>query len=162
MTSFINGDYMESFDINNNKARRQDNYDNYRSSFKASRIEKAEKEMYHDMLYTADPGHFNSESLCDTTKETQSYHKTSEPFDHNSYLTDLVVDERIRKNHFAWVDEVTPWAGTASIVNLGEFSAGDYLNYQGLRRPRGVEQIDPWQITEVDAEDLKDNKPFMI
>jgi hypothetical protein len=158
LSSFSSPGFVDGFNGNRNG-----NYDNYKKSqFKAEQLEQAEKEMYYDIYTTANPGHFNTETLCENSKEVQSYHKTFEPFDHASFLTDQVVDERIKKNHFSWVDEVTPWAGTASVVGLGEFSAGDYLNYQGLRRPRGVKQIDPWQITEVDENDLKDNKPFTI
>jgi hypothetical protein len=118
--------------------------------------------MYYDQIYSINPGHFNTENLADCTKETLDYHKKSEPFDHNSYLTDQIVDERIKKNHMSWVEEVTPWAGTASTVGLGEFSAGDYIAFQGLRRPRGVQQIDPWQITEIDEDQLAGNKPFTL
>ena len=162
-TGIMSNYYSEGFDSNNNKHTKFNNYDNYKKTgFKADRIEQAEREMYHDLFYTTNPGHTNTEAFGDLSAETQSYHKPAEPFDHNSYLLDQVVDDRIKKNHFAWVDEVTPWAATASIVNLGEFSAGDYIHYQGLRRPRGVTQDNPWQITEVDEYDLKDNKPFTI
>lgn len=141
---------------------RLDNYDNKRSYFKAARLEAAEKEMYYDHVYSINPGHFNTEHMTDNCEGAMDYHKKNQPFDHNSYLTDQIVDERLRKNHMEWVDEVTPWAGTASVVGLGEFSAGDYISFQGLRRPRGVQQIDPWQITEIDEEQLLDNKPFVI
>lgn len=141
----------------------QDNFDNVRkANFKIDMLKRAEEEMYYDNIYSNNPGHFNTESMNDTTNEAMGYHKTTEPFDHCKYLDNLVIDEHTRKNHNEWVDEVSPWAGTASVVGLGEFNAGDYLNFQGLRRPRGVQQIDPWQITEVDENQLMDNKPFTL
>jgi hypothetical protein len=140
-----------------------DNYDNYKKSlYKASRLAEAENEMYMDMAYSVNPGHFDTENLGDCTKETMHYHKNPEPFDNNSYIVDQVVDDRILKNHMEWVNEVTPYAGTASMIGADEFNPGDYLDWRGLRRPRGVEQIDPWQVTEVTETDLSDNKPFMI
>ena len=140
-----------------------DNFDNSKKAqFKADRLTEAENEMYYDYRYSINPGHFDTESSEDCSKSVQQYHKKSEPFDHNSYLTDQIVDERIQKNHMDWVNEVTPWAGTASIVGRSEFSASDYMNFQGLRRPRGVEQINPYQITELDEEQLLENKPFTI
>jgi hypothetical protein len=147
--------------MENNK--RADNFDNAkRSQFKADRLETAEREMYYDQVNSINPGHFNTETMDSCTKELESYHQRSKPFDHNSYLTDMIVDERIRKNHMTWVEEVTPWAGTASIVGATEFNPGEYLNFQGLRRPRGVQQIDPWQITEIDEDNLSGNQPFML
>lgn len=178
VTSFLDSRFIDGFDnynrnnfieqnnniiYNNNNMSGRDNYDNARkSNFKNDRLAQAELEMYYDMLNTVNPGHFNSESIYECSKEISNYYKPSEPFDNTAYLTDMIVDERIKKNHDDWVTEVTPWAGTASIVGANEFSAGDYLNFQGLRRPRGVAQIDPWQITEVDEQQLADNKPFVL
>lgn len=167
--NFLDSRILEDFNINkqnnnyNNIQSRMDNYDNYKKAqFKADRLVLAEQEMYYDQLNSVNPGHFSTENMADCTKETINYHKRAEPFDHNSYLTDQIVNEHIKKNHMDWVKEVTPWAGTASMVGACEFSAGDYLDFQGLRRPRGVQQIDPWQITEIDEEQLIENKPFTI
>jgi len=173
-TYFLNPNFIDGFDNNiikqnNNIIYNQtmnsnsNNYDNAKKSqFKADRLAQAESEMYYDLINTINPGHFNSESIYECSKEISSYYKPSEPFDNTAYLTDLIVDDRIKKNHSDWVTEVTPWAGTASIIGASEFSAGDYINFQGLRRPRGVQQIDPWQVTEIDEEQLMDNKPFVI
>lgn len=139
-----------------------DNFDVQKSAFKADKLKAAETEMYYDSSVSINPGHFNTETLGDNTKETMSYYRRSEPFDNNAYITDSVIDEKIIKNHMDWVNEVSPWAGTASIIGRGDFSAGDYINFQGLRRPRGVPQVDPWQVTEIDEEQLADNKPFVI
>lgn len=169
-SNFIDGFVNKNDKQNNNilynqqtMDTRNNNFDNARKSqFKVDRLLQAENELYYDMINTSNPGHFNSESMYECSKDISNYFKPSEPFDNTAYLTDLIVDDRIRKNHNEWVTEVTPWAGTASIVGAAEFSAGDYLNFQGLRRPRGVQQIDPWQITEVDEEQLADNRPFVI
>ena len=178
MISFLDSRFIDGFDnreINYDKQNinilynqinmdsRGNNYDNARkSNFKTDKLAQAELEMYYDSNNTINPGHFNSESIYECSKEISNYYKPSEPFDNTAYLMDMVVDERIKKNHSEWVTEVTPWAGTATIVGSDEFSAGDYINFQGLRRPRGVQQIDPWQITEIDEEQLADNKPFML
>lgn len=173
-TQILNPNFIDGFDNNINKQNnnilynndmdnRDNNFDNARrSQFKVDRLAQAESEMYYDSMNTINPGHFNSETMYECSKELSNYYKPSEPFDNTAYLTDLIVDDRIRKNHSEWVTEVTPWAGTASIVGATEFNAGDYLNFQGLRRPRGVQQVDPWQITEVDEEQLLDNKPFVL
>jgi hypothetical protein len=145
--------------MNNNA---YDNYDAKRSAFKADRLRKAELELYYDAEISTNPGHFNTETLGDHTKETMQYYRRAEPFDNNAYITDSVVDDKIRQNHAEWVNEVSPWAGTASIIGQTEFSAGDYISFQGLRRPRAVPQVDPWQITEIDEEQLADNKPFLL
>ena len=176
MITTFNGDFIDGFDNNIKKQNnnilykqqtmnsRIDNYDNSRkSNFKADRLAQAETEMYYDTLNTVNPGHFNSETLYECSKELSNYFKPSEPFDNTAYLTDQIVDDRIKKNHEEWVTEVTPWAGTASIVGQTDFSAGDYINFVGLRRPRGVQQDDPWQITEVDEEQLaENNKRFVL
>jgi hypothetical protein len=172
-TNFLNAGLMEGFDNNNNQNIKQnnnivyntqnmnhDNFDSKKSAFKANRLADAELEMYYDIVTSVNPGHFDSENLGDCTKELMQYYKKDAPFDNNAYLTDQILDDRIRKNHSQWVDEVTPWAGTASIVGASEFNAGDYIDFRGLRRPRGVAQIDPWQITEVDESQLEGNKPF--
>lgn len=174
-TQFLNPNFVDGFDNNINKQNnnilynqqtmdgRNNNFDNAKKSqFKVDRLAQAESEMYYDMLNTVNPGHFDTETMSECYKDISNYYKPSEPFDNTAYLTDLIVDERIKKNHSDWVTEVTPWAGTASIVGASEFSAGDYLNFQGLRRPRGVQQVDPWQVTEVDEEQLADNKPFVL
>lgn len=175
-TQFLNPNFVDGFDNNittqknnivyskQNTMNTKDNYDNSKKmeNFKADRLAQAEAEMYYDLVNTINPGHFNTETIDECSKEISSYYKPSEPFDNTAYLTDLIVDDRIKSNHLDWVSEVTPWAGTASIVGAAEFSAGDYINFQGLRRPRGVQQIDPWQITEVDEDQLADNKPFII
>jgi hypothetical protein len=174
-TSFVNPYFIDGFDNNIKKqnnniiynkesmATGNNNYDNAnRSHFKADKLALAEAEMYYDILNTINPGHFNSETIYECSKEISDYYKPSEPFDNTAYITDMIVDDRIRQNHNDWVSEVTPWAGTATIIGATEFSAGDYLNFQGLRRPRGVKQEDPWQITEIDEEQLADNKPFVL
>lgn len=163
---FTDFNLMEDFNNNNiytNMNAHTDNFDNSKKAqFKANKLEQAEREMYYDEIYSMNPGHFSTENIESCASGMFEYHKRPEPFDHNSFLTDQVVDDHTKKNHLNWVDEVTPWAGTASVVGLGEFSAGDYLPFQGLRRPRGVQQFDPWQITEVDEHQLLDNKPFVI
>lgn len=131
-------------------------------SSKEDRITLAELEMYSDIYYSNNPGHFNTEDLGDCTKEALNYYKKTEAFDNNAYILDQIVDERIIKNHQEWVQEVTPWAGTASMAGSIDFNPGDYINFQGLRRPRGVQQVNPWQITEITADDLSENKPFII
>lgn len=171
-TNFLDPNFIDGFDNNINKQNNNNiynqqsmnnNFDNsVKSQFKVDKLVQAEMEMYYDSLNTINPGHFNSESIYECSKEISNYFKPFEPFDNTAYLTDLIIDDRIKKNHNEWISEVTPWAGTASIVGATEFSAGDYLNFQGLRRPRGVQQIDPWQITEVDEDQLADNKPFML
>ena len=175
ITSFLDPNVIDGFDNknknqnNNNNIYKSDmnsqrnNFDNAnKAQFKSDRLALAEYEMYYDVANTINPGHFDSETMADCSKEISNYYKPSEPFDNTAYLTDLIVDDRIKKNHSDWVSEVTPWAGTASMVGASEFSAGDYLNFQGLRRPRGVQQVDPWQVTEVDEEQLADNKPFVL
>lgn len=172
-TQFLNPNFMDGFDNNNNyinsniyntkKMSNIDNFDNARKAqFKVDRLAQAESEMYYDSNNTINPGHFNSENIYECSKEISSYYKPNEPFDNTAYITDQIVDDRIKQNHKDWVAEVTPWAGTASMVGASEFNAGDYINFQGLRRPRGVQQIDPWQVTEVDEDQLADNKPFML
>lgn len=165
--SFLDFKLTENFNNNviyNNKMENNvDNFDNAKKSqIKIDRLAQAELEMYYDQTYSVNPGHFNTEHMVNNNEATVSYHKKAEPFDHNSYLTDMIVDENIRKNHMKWVEEVKPWAGTASIIAPNEFSAGDYISFQGLRRPRGVQQIDPYQITEIDEEQLEENRPFML
>lgn len=141
----------------------RDNHDTYQKAlFKVSRLVQAENEMYMDMASSINPGHFSTENLGDCSHETLSYHQRYIPFDNNEYIIDQVVDDRILKNHREWVNEVTPWSGTATIIGADEFNPGDYLNFQGLRRPRGVTQVDPWQVTEVTETDLSDNKPFIL
>jgi hypothetical protein len=139
-----------------------DNIDNGKLLSKEAKIASAEAEMYTDLYYSLAPGHFNTEDMGDCTKEALNYYKKTEPFDNNAYILDQIVDERILQNHKEWVEEVTPWAGTASMVGASDFNAGDYISFQGLRRPRGVAQVNPWQITEVTEYDLADNKPFVI
>ena len=148
---------------NNNTMSDTNNHDNVgNDKLKNDRIAAAEAEMYFDSSVSVNPGHFNSEDLGDCTKETFQYHRQSEPFDNNSYVTDQVIDSRIIKNHADWVSEITPWAGTASIVGQNDFNPGDYINFQGLRRPRSVKQDNPYFITEIDESNLENNKPFMI
>lgn len=179
MLSFLDSKFVDGFnnrEINFDKQNnnilynqtnmttdRNNNYDNARkSNFKTDKLAQAELEMYYDTNTTINPGHFNSEAIYECSKEISNYYKPFEPFDNTAYLMDMIVDDRIKKNHDEWVTEVTPWAGTATIVGADEFSAGNYINFQGLRRPRGVQQIDPWQVTEIDEEQLAENKPFVI
>lgn len=159
LTEYFNNNVI----YNNTMENRTDNFDNAKKSqLKIDRLAQAELEMYYDQTNSMNPGHFDTEHMTNSNDDTMQYHKKTEPFDHNSYLTDMIVDEHIRKNHMKWVEEVKPWAGTASMIAPNEFSAGDYISFQGLRRPRGVQQINPYQITEIDEEQLEDNKPFMI
>ena len=176
MTTSFSSSFIDGFDNNNKKQNNNivysqnsmnSNSENYdvakKSHFKSDRLAQAESEMYYDSINTVNPGHFDIETINECSKDISNYYKPSEPFDNTAYLTDLIVDDRIRKNHDEWVNEVTPWAGTASIVGASEFSAGDYISFVGLRRPRGVQQDDQWQITEVDEEQLaENNKRFML
>jgi hypothetical protein len=136
------------------------NFDNVKPATKSDRLRQAELEMYHDLLNST-PGHFNTEQIMECSKDTIQYFNPTVPFDNMAYLTDLIVDDRIRKNHADWVEETKPWAGTATILAPEEFSAGDYVHFVGLRRPHGVQQDNPWQITEVDESQLE-NKRYVI
>lgn len=139
------------------------NHDNIKKSqFRISQIRQAENEMWFDQAMSLWPGHFDSEVMGDCTKEVIQYHTKPQPFDNVSYITDQIVNDRIRQNHSEWVEEVKPWAGTASGAGNVDFAPGNYIHFQGLRRPRGVQQIDPWQVTELDEYDLEENRPFVI
>lgn len=139
------------------------NYDNLKkSAFRANQLVNAEHEMWADQNMSLWPGHYNTENAGDCTKELVQYHARPQPFDNVSYITDQIVNDRIRKNHMEWVDEIKPWAGTASNAGNIDFNPGNYINFQGLRRPRGVEQIDPWQVTELDEDDLSENRKFIF
>lgn len=146
--------------MNNSK----DNYDNVqKSTFKADKLTQAEAEMYYDFVNSSNPGHFSTEDLAECSKDISKYFDPTVPFDNMAYLTDQIVDDRILKNHQDWVDETKPWAGTATVIAPEEFSAGDYINFVGLRRPHGVKQEDPWQVTEVDESQLEgNNKRFVF
>jgi hypothetical protein len=137
------------------------NHDNRRNNFQVDKLKQAERDMYPDNMYTATPGHFDPESMVECGKDLMQYYNPVCPFDNNRYLVDQVVDARILKNHEEWVQEITPWAGTAFNIGSSEFNPGDYINFVGLRRPRGVHQDENmFQITEVDESNLSGNQPF--
>ena len=86
------------------------------------------------------------------------YHSKGPAIDYDGYIAELIMDDRTRENHAKWVQEMRPWSG--AIHNVDTFSAGDYLDWRGLRRPAPVTQVSNLFVTEVGPDDLASNRKF--
>lgn len=90
-----------------------------------------------------------------------STHGSIGDMDFNSYITDQVADPKVRENHKKWVNEIKPWAGTATRTNDDMREAMEAsVHFVGLRRPQAVKQYNPHQVTEVDESTFTGNKKF--
>jgi hypothetical protein len=80
---------------------------------------------------------------------------------YSEYLSGAVADARMVSNQKAWAKQTRPYSGVSMTVDT--LNPGDYINFVGLRRPRGVKQsATAWQRTEVDEGDLAGNKHFLF
>ncbi len=86
------------------------------------------------------------------------YHAKGPAIDYDGYIAELIMDDRTRENHAKWVQEMRPWSG--AIHNVDTFNAGNYLSWQGLRRPQAVTSVNPLFVTEVGPDDLASNRKF--
>ena len=86
------------------------------------------------------------------------YHAKGPAIDYDGYIAKLIMDDRTRDNHAKWVKEMRPWSG--AIHNVDTFNAGNYLAWQGLRRPQAVTTVNPLYVTEVGPDELAENKKF--
>lgn len=81
--------------------------------------------------------------------------------DYETFLDNLVIDERLLHNHSSWVNEMLPWSGTAKSVDNIDEAMANSLPFVGLRRPQAVVQSpDALFQTEIDASYLAGNAPF--
>jgi hypothetical protein len=79
--------------------------------------------------------------------------------DYSAYITDQVVDTKIKDSHKKWTDEIKPWSGTATKTpdNLDEALEAS-VHFHGLRRPKPIKQYNPHQLTELDETSLSGNQ----
>jgi hypothetical protein len=87
---------------------------------------------------------------------------TNTNIDYESYLDNMVIDERLTKNHSNWVNEMLPWSGTAQTVDNIDEALTNSLPFVGFSRPQAIAQ-DPSALfqTEIGAADLIGNyNPF--
>jgi len=123
---------------------------------------------YHDAKKRAEAGYLANEDakymqhMIPEEKHEQEYkeHFTSVESDED-YTEALVgtLDKRTFESHREFVDNTAPYSSVPR--NVDTFEPGDYVPFTGLRRPQGVPQSQyRLQVTELDGENFKDNKPF--
>ncbi len=93
------------------------------------------------------------------TKGNFDTYNDSGSIDYSSYITDQVVDSKIRDSHKKWTSEIQPWSGTATKTpdNLDEALEAS-VHFHGLRRPKPIKQYNPHQLTELDESSLTGNQ----
>lgn len=84
--------------------------------------------------------------------------------DYKAYVTSQAVDDKVIKNHLAYVEE------RKGLGPEGEFTGRTYspdshdsydpIPWIGLRRPQYVSQCNPTQVADVDTNLYKGNRPF--
>ncbi len=84
--------------------------------------------------------------------------------DYKAYVTSQAVDDKVIKNHLAYVEE------RKGLGPEGEFTGRTYspdshdsydpIPWIGLRRPQFVSQCNPTQVADVDTNLYKGNRPF--
>ena len=82
--------------------------------------------------------------------------------DYESYLDNMVIDERLLHNHSSWVNEMLPWSGTAQSVDNIDEALTNSFSFVGFSRPQSIAQ-DPSALfqTEADASTFIGNyNPF--
>jgi len=125
------------------------------TSVSAGKIASAEQEMWM-------AGRFDGSIQMDDSLGSSASSNTATPSgDYNSYLEHLVADNRLRDNHSKWVNEMSPWSGTAQSVDNIDEAVSNSLSWQGLRRPQSIVQDSNALFkTEIDASDLINNLKF--
>lgn len=84
--------------------------------------------------------------------------------DYKAYVTSQAVDDKVIKNHLAYVEE------RKGLGPEGEFTGRTYspdshdsydpIPWVGLRRPQYVSQCNPTQVPDLDSNLYKGNRPF--
>jgi hypothetical protein len=116
----------------------------------------AMEQSHRNLVSSRQPHHYEPEQ-----HGNNSTHGSIGDMDFNSYITDQVADPKVRENHKKWVNEIKPWAGTATRTNDDMREAMEAsVHFVGLRRPQAVKQYNPHQVTEVDESTFTGNKKF--
>jgi hypothetical protein len=126
-------------------------------------VDKAEQQAWFRAI---PPGgakaHYNTEEGFYAGSDMTQSHTPGYDMDYDgTYLTDLVINPRMRANHNAWVEEMKPWSGVSKKVDTLEVE--NYLPRVGITafRMSAPPQYNPLQLTEVDQNDfLRGGKPF--
>ena len=123
-------------------------------------IAEAEREQWLAATDADHTGSFNPELSQDMQTDTMQYHTAQPNIDYSGYITDLVADPRTRENHQRWAEEMKPWSGTAMTVDNMDEAMEAGVDFVGLRRPQGVQQNNPHQLTERDSNTFAGNAKF--
>lgn len=79
--------------------------------------------------------------------------------DYNTYMMTQNLDQRVMDNQRRWQQEMSPWSAGPMTVDY-DLDMEAYLPFQGLQRPQGVPQSNPFFVTEIGPKDTAVNNPF--
>lgn len=123
---------------------------------------KADSFAYHSGKCTTDGvGKFKEDMIGKRIASSINIEKEGckdDNISYGDYVTNLVADERMVKNHESWVNEIKPWS--AGPMAVDELNVEDYLHFTGMRRPQPVPQTCQLMVTELGEEELSRNPKF--
>lgn len=120
-------------------------------------IAQAEREAWGAEIGPDHTPHYDTENAYDNNPSL--HHSAPATMDYGEHVKSLVVDPRTEENHRQWVKGALPYAGTARGIDT--LDVGDYIHFQGLRRPQAITQSrDSLFVTEIGTDDLTHNPKF--
>ena len=113
----------------------------------------------HEERQQRESGGVKSQIFTPETRGNVDTYNDAGSIDYSAYITDQVVDTKIKDSHKKWTDEIKPWSGTATKTpdNLDEALEAS-VHFHGLRRPKPIKQYNPHQLTELDETSLSGNQ----
>ncbi len=144
-----------------NDGYKQDGLDKYHRSgvsIKPEQLTEAERQQWYATMAEDESAQFNTELAQENFTDTLQYHSKAPAMDYDGYVTDLVVEPRVKDNHKKWAKEMEPWSG--GLRQVDDLDMSNYVDYIGLRRPQAVAVYNPTQLTEIGTSDLASNKKF--
>jgi hypothetical protein len=122
----------------------------------SGKISTAEQEMW--LANRNDPS-----IAIDSNLGASSYANNNPNADYSAYINSLVADNRMIDNHKKWVNEMTPWSGTARNVDNIEEALSNSTHWLGLRRPQPIAQgSEALFLTELGPTNFINNPKFIF